>query len=148
MAQVELVVTEPARIVALVTRDAVDELVAEAGMSVTAIVKSTSVMVEQLMRRLLAVAALLAAAARRRNGFGRRARDADGVCRLVADRCAPEGRSGGALLVRRLEHARRADHARRAGRRLRIGEPDAAGAAVREGARDEARTCSRTTRSC
>ena len=46
MAQVELVVTEPARIVALVTRDAVDELALKPGMSVTAIVKSTSVMIE------------------------------------------------------------------------------------------------------
>ena len=46
MAQVELVVTEPARIVALVTRDAVEELGLKPGMSATAIVKSTSVMVE------------------------------------------------------------------------------------------------------
>jgi molybdopterin-binding protein len=46
MAQVELVVTEPARVVALVTRDAVDELALKPGMSITAIVKSTSVMVE------------------------------------------------------------------------------------------------------
>lgn len=46
MAQVELVVTEPARIVAVVTRDAVDDLSLKPGMSVTAIVKSTSVMVE------------------------------------------------------------------------------------------------------
>jgi molybdopterin-binding protein len=46
MAQVELVVTEPARVVALVTRDAVDELELKPGMSITAIVKSTSVMVE------------------------------------------------------------------------------------------------------
>ena len=46
MAQVELVVTEPARVVALVTRDAVEELGLKPGMSVTAIVKSTSVMVE------------------------------------------------------------------------------------------------------
>jgi molybdopterin-binding protein len=46
MAQVELVVTEPARIVALVTRDAVEELALKPGMSITAIVKSTSVMVE------------------------------------------------------------------------------------------------------
>jgi molybdopterin-binding protein len=46
MAQVELVVTEPARVVALVTRDAVDELGHRPGLSVTAIVKSTSVMVE------------------------------------------------------------------------------------------------------
>jgi molybdopterin-binding protein len=46
MAQVELVVTEPARIVALVTRDAVEELALKPGKSITAIVKSTSVMVE------------------------------------------------------------------------------------------------------
>jgi molybdopterin-binding protein len=46
MAQVELVVTEPARIVALVTRDAVDELGLRPGMSATALVKSTSVMIE------------------------------------------------------------------------------------------------------
>jgi molybdopterin-binding protein len=46
MAQVELVVTEPARVVALVTRDAVDDLGLRPGMSVTAVVKSTSVMVE------------------------------------------------------------------------------------------------------
>ncbi len=46
MAQVELVVTEPSRVVALVTRDAVEELGLKPGMSATAIVKSTSVMVE------------------------------------------------------------------------------------------------------
>jgi molybdopterin-binding protein len=46
MAQVEMVVTEPAHIVALVTRDAVEELGLEPGMSATALVKSTSVMVE------------------------------------------------------------------------------------------------------
>jgi molybdopterin-binding protein len=46
MAQVELTVTEPAHLVALVTRDAVEELGLEPGMSATALVKSTSVMVE------------------------------------------------------------------------------------------------------
>ena len=46
MAQVELVVTEPARVVALVTRDAVEELGLKPGMSVTAIVKSTNVMIQ------------------------------------------------------------------------------------------------------
>jgi molybdopterin-binding protein len=46
MAQVEIVVTEPARVVALVTRDAVEELGLKRGMSASAIVKSTSVMVE------------------------------------------------------------------------------------------------------
>src|SRR4051812_22959586 len=45
MAQVELVVTEPVRIVALVTRDAVEELGLKKGMAATAIVKSTNVMV-------------------------------------------------------------------------------------------------------
>jgi molybdopterin-binding protein len=46
MAQVELVVSDPVRIVAVVTRDAVEELGLRAGMSATAIVKSTSVMVQ------------------------------------------------------------------------------------------------------
>jgi len=46
MAQVEILVTEPVRLVALVTRDAVEELGLKPGSSVTAIVKSTSVMVE------------------------------------------------------------------------------------------------------
>jgi molybdopterin-binding protein len=45
MAQVELVVTEPMRLVALVTRDAVEELGLKKGMAATAIVKSTNVMV-------------------------------------------------------------------------------------------------------
>jgi molybdopterin-binding protein len=47
MAQVEIVVTEPARVVALVTRDAVEELGLKPGMSAAALVKSTSVMVER-----------------------------------------------------------------------------------------------------
>ena len=47
MAQVEIVVTEPTRVVALVTRDAVEELGLKVGMPATARVKSTSVMVEQ-----------------------------------------------------------------------------------------------------
>ena len=46
MAQVELVVSEPVRIVAIVTRDAVEELGLRPGMPATAIVKSTSVMVQ------------------------------------------------------------------------------------------------------
>ena len=46
MAQVELVGTEPVRIVALVTRDAVEELGLKTGMAATAIVKSTNVMVQ------------------------------------------------------------------------------------------------------
>ena len=46
LAQVELAVTEPARIVAVVTRDAVEELGLKPGMAATAVVKSTSVMVE------------------------------------------------------------------------------------------------------
>ncbi|HZT92186.1 MAG TPA: helix-turn-helix transcriptional regulator [Gaiellaceae bacterium] len=47
MAQVELLVTAPVRVVALVTRDAVEELGLRPGASATAIVKSTSVMVER-----------------------------------------------------------------------------------------------------
>ena len=47
MAQVEILVTEPARVVALVTRDAIEELGLKPGESATAIVKSTSVMVEK-----------------------------------------------------------------------------------------------------
>ncbi len=47
IAKVELVVDEPARVVALVTRDAVEDLALAPGMSVTALVKSTSVMVER-----------------------------------------------------------------------------------------------------
>jgi molybdopterin-binding protein len=47
LAQVEITVTEPARIVAIVTRDAVEELGLEPGAPATAIVKSTSVMVER-----------------------------------------------------------------------------------------------------
>jgi molybdopterin-binding protein len=46
MAQVELVVDEPARLVAIVTADAVEELGLRAGMPATAVVKATSVMVE------------------------------------------------------------------------------------------------------
>jgi len=46
LAQVELTVTEPARVVAVVTRDAIEELGLKPGMAATAVVKSTSVMVE------------------------------------------------------------------------------------------------------
>ena len=46
IAQVELLVDEPARVVAIVTADAVDELGLEAGKPATAVVKATSVMVE------------------------------------------------------------------------------------------------------
>jgi molybdopterin-binding protein len=43
MAQVEIVVSEPVRLIAVVTRDAVEELGLETGMAATAIVKSTNV---------------------------------------------------------------------------------------------------------
>ena len=46
LAQVELDVTEPARVVAIITRDAAEELGLRAGMSAAAVVKATSVMVE------------------------------------------------------------------------------------------------------
>ena len=47
IAQVELVVDEPARLVAIVTADAVEDLGLKVGMPAAAIVKATSVMVEQ-----------------------------------------------------------------------------------------------------
>ena len=46
IAQVELVVTDPVRIVAIVTADAVEELGLREGEPATAVVKATSVMVE------------------------------------------------------------------------------------------------------
>ena len=46
LAQVEITITEPARLVAIITRDAAEELGLEAGQPVTAVVKSTSIMVE------------------------------------------------------------------------------------------------------
>ena len=46
IAQIEMVVSDPVRLVAVVTRDAVEDLGLKPGMSATAIVKSTSVMVQ------------------------------------------------------------------------------------------------------
>jgi len=46
MAQVEMVVNEPVRLVAVVTRDAVEDLGLKTGMATTAIVKSTNVMIQ------------------------------------------------------------------------------------------------------
>ena len=47
LARVEIDVTEPARVVAIVTRESVEELGLEAGDGAVAVVKSTSVMVER-----------------------------------------------------------------------------------------------------
>lgn len=47
LARVEIDVTEPARVVAIITREAVEELGLEPGVGAAAIVKSTSVMVER-----------------------------------------------------------------------------------------------------
>jgi molybdopterin-binding protein len=47
LARVELDVTAPARVVAIVTREAIEELGLAPGKSATAVVKSTSVMVER-----------------------------------------------------------------------------------------------------
>jgi molybdopterin-binding protein len=47
MAQVELVVDEPVRLVAVVTRDAVEDLGLKPGDAATAVVKSTSLMVQR-----------------------------------------------------------------------------------------------------
>lgn len=47
VAMVDVVVTQPARIVALITRDAAEDLDLRPGDPVTVVVKSTSVMVER-----------------------------------------------------------------------------------------------------
>jgi molybdopterin-binding protein len=47
LARVEIDVTEPARVVAIVTRESVEELGLAPGMSASGVVKSTSVMVER-----------------------------------------------------------------------------------------------------
>jgi molybdopterin-binding protein len=47
LAQVELDVTAPSRVVAVITREAADELGLRPGMSATALVKATSVLVER-----------------------------------------------------------------------------------------------------
>jgi molybdopterin-binding protein len=46
MAQVEMVVSEPVRLVAVVTRDAVEEIGLKPGMATTALVKSTNVLIQ------------------------------------------------------------------------------------------------------
>jgi len=51
MAQIELVVADPVRLVAIVTRDAVEELGLKKGMAATAIVKSTNVMIQSFERK-------------------------------------------------------------------------------------------------
>ena len=47
LAKVEIDVTEPARVVAIITRESVEELGLKPGMSAAGVVKSTSVMVER-----------------------------------------------------------------------------------------------------
>ena len=47
LARVEIDVTEPARVVAIITREAVEELGLKPGVGAAAIIKSTSVMVER-----------------------------------------------------------------------------------------------------
>ncbi len=47
LARVEIDVTEPARVVAIVTRESAEELGLKPGMSAAGVVKSTSVMVER-----------------------------------------------------------------------------------------------------
>lgn len=47
LARVEIDVTEPARVVAIITRESVEELGLAPGVSAAAVVKSTSVMVER-----------------------------------------------------------------------------------------------------
>jgi len=47
LAQVEIDVTEPARVVAIITRESAEQLALKPGMSAAAVVKATSVMVER-----------------------------------------------------------------------------------------------------
>lgn len=47
VARVEIDVTEPARVVAIITRESAEELALEPGMSAAGVVKATSVMVER-----------------------------------------------------------------------------------------------------
>jgi molybdopterin-binding protein len=47
MAQVEIAVNDPIRLVAVVTRDAVEELDLKPGMATTALVKSTNVLIQR-----------------------------------------------------------------------------------------------------
>ena len=47
LARVEIDVTEPSRVVAIITRESAEELGLRAGMSAAGVVKSTSVMVER-----------------------------------------------------------------------------------------------------
>ena len=47
IAQVEIDVTEPARVVAIITRDSAEQLALKPGMSAAGVVKATSVMVER-----------------------------------------------------------------------------------------------------
>ncbi len=47
LARVEIDITEPSRVVAIITRESVEELGLEVGMSAAGVVKSTSVMIER-----------------------------------------------------------------------------------------------------
>ena len=47
LAQVEIDVTEPARVVAIITRESAEQLALKPGMSAAGVVKATSVMVEK-----------------------------------------------------------------------------------------------------
>jgi molybdopterin-binding protein len=47
LAQIEIDVTEPARVVAVITRDSAEQLALKPGMSAAGVVKATSVMVER-----------------------------------------------------------------------------------------------------
>lgn len=47
LAQVEIDVTEPARVVAIITRESAEQLALKPGMSAAGVVKATSVMVER-----------------------------------------------------------------------------------------------------
>ena len=145
IAQVELVVDEPARLVAIVTADAVDGA-RPAGRDARHRGREGDLR-DGGARMRLAVAALLAAVLTgRRRSPGRRYAG-DGLRRRVADRRLPEGRAERALLVRRA----RTRSPRRSGRaRPRTSSPRRTRPCPRRCTRTasaRSRSCSRATRS-
>ena len=154
MAQIEMVITEPAVLTAIVTADAVDGARDQARQPHR---RGHQVDVghgRALMRPRVALVASLAALSsplRRRAGehTARQARQRHhGLRGRVADRRLPEDRLRPEVLVRALEHARGADHARRAGRRVRLREHDDPRRSSLRRASCRSRSSSRATGSC
>ena len=132
MAQVEIVVDEPVRVVAVVTRDAVEELGLRPGHGRD---RDRQVDVGD-GRATDAQPARRCSRSSPRRCTRRRGHPPRPHAQITVFAAAsltdvfPQIDRARALLVRRLEHARRADPAGRAGRRLRLREHDAAAAAA------------------